>query len=115
MKDGQSLDAGHTPATITFRSFSVGSPRPYRMPLPGGPLASPDGSGGAAGTQVYPVTTKYTVAKYFPGNESGTYRGAIEYEDVEGSYLFFKGAFNGGQWIGNQGLGTQINVRREER
>lgn len=115
MKDGRALDAGHTPATITFHSFSIGAARPYKMPTPGGDLGSPDGPGGAAGTQVYPVKTRYTVAYDYPGNEYGTYNGAIEYVDVEGGYWFFKGAFNGGQWIGNQVLGTQVTTRRVDK
>lgn len=35
MRDGHALDSGHTPASIVFKTFTIGATRPYRMPIPG--------------------------------------------------------------------------------
>lgn len=101
IENGKSFDVGRYPSTITFHTFSVTGPRPYRMPEDYAyDYGSPDGPGGKQGTQVYEIKTKYTVCvDELPS--SASYKGYTNYIDHDAKYFAFK-HYTTGEWLLNQ-------------
>jgi hypothetical protein len=111
IKDGHALDAGHTPSTITFHTFTIGKPRPYRLPIPGAyETGSPDGPGGRVGTLVYPVKTTYTRVLDYPGYPPSGYKGRIDTIEYDCTYWCFQNPK--GEWLANQAAGSKVGDRR---
>lgn len=104
-EDGSSFDVGGYPSSITFHSFSMGAPRPYKMPEAWAyHTGSPDGPGGREGTQVYEIVTKYTVCTDEQPNPEYGYKGEIKYTEAECTFYGLKNATTG-VWQVNLGPG----------
>lgn len=114
IKDGRSLTAQGFPTTITFHSFSVSGPRPYKMPEEWAyHTGSPDGPGGTVGSQVYDIKTTYTVCEDEQPNPEYGYKGYVNFTEADVTYVGLK-HYKTGVWQVNQS-GGKITTHNQKK